>query len=712
MVAAARVVMQPLQPRPPKSSKARRGRSGKKRDSALVTENEQPTLIAALKLGCDLAEVFRVARPELASSGGGERSTLTSKELVFPESVEAASRTSVAGWTGLLVRSARASSRAPARRTASAGGGGRKTWKSTVDAAVRQERDRSAPTTFVPSLLRPLSAPLDRPPSPEAAAKHPKPSPHAFPEAVAFPLPPYGASDSESDGGEGGGEAAAVAERPSGARPSSARPSSARGVGRSSTGVGAADFPSRPLSAQGGRSSRPTLQRQASVVEYSRGSARRRGSHGAIKTAPLAKAAAAPEGDKSGGQLKHAKPFVADVRDAIETRALSPRPAVLASCAGDGEALDLRNAGLGDEYAPIVAGALPRRAAQLLRLDVAWNRLGPAALALIARALPGGVEHVDVSGNRGAKAFGPALAEDLGRPLRLASFVCRDGDLRDEGCAQAVDALLGFEGASFLTRLDLGRNAIGDRGCAAVGALLKADVAPLAHLSLDVNSITSDGAAHVLKPLSLTRDAARPHTLVTLDLGHNRVGSPGVAVELLAATFKENTVLAHVSLAANRLTRGDVEALSLALAQNDALLGLHLEGNHAVVDARGYVHWTGDGGDVRGHNRSWSPPVFVSDDAVGLGCRPPRGRGAGGRRSSPSRTPRARSSRSRAPSPSSPGPRRSSRRRGAPRSGATQAPRGGTLAPKRAPKRAAMRRTRRPPRTTTRRRSRPRASPR
>ena len=294
-----------MRPRPP-SSKSRRHRGGKRASTLLSLESDAPALISALKLGGDLAEVFRVARPELAAADaapGGSRAVL---DVGFPRSVEAACKKSAAEWTSLLVRSSRGT--APKRSS------GRRSWKTVIASAVEKKRDLEAPTHFAPSLLRPATAPLERPTPGVATVKTPAAKPHVFPAAPALTLAPL---DSSSD------DDAARAPAP------------------------AADelVAPRPRDVDVAAPRRPTLERQASMVEYARGSARR----------SSAAAAAANAAAKALPKPKPTGRFKRDVEDAMSHRSLSPRPAVLASCAGDDAVLDLSHQGLGDDYAPLLA---------------------------------------------------------------------------------------------------------------------------------------------------------------------------------------------------------------------------------------------------------------------------------------------------------------------------------------------------------------------
>lgn len=170
-----------------------------------------PAIAAALRLGGDLAEVFRIARPHLAfratvrglpipprffppsliptSQVGGSS---LEPELELPATVEQATRKSLAAWTSILVRSVKDERKAKERaataavtETGSADSGcalprprkGRAAQRR--DVAQRCEVARPS-RQFHESLLRPATAPLERPRASAPTPRRRKLAAHAF----------------------------------------------------------------------------------------------------------------------------------------------------------------------------------------------------------------------------------------------------------------------------------------------------------------------------------------------------------------------------------------------------------------------------------------------------------------------------------------------------------------------------------------------------
>ncbi|KAF1786678.1 Leucine-rich repeat domain, L domain-like [Phytophthora cactorum] len=107
---------------------------------------------------------------------------------------------------------------------------------------------------------------------------------------------------------------------------------------------------------------------------------------------------------------------------------------------------------------------------------------------------------------------------------------------------------------------------------------------------------------------------------------------PRAVVTALADSLANNKVLAHLDLSSNRLDLEDCTLLAKQLENNQTLIGLHMSGNCAVMDSRGFLipkaqaHDEEGGGSrrLRDQHKLYSVAIFeeVHSDA-GSGVFPP-----------------------------------------------------------------------------------------
>jgi hypothetical protein len=106
------------------------------------------------------------------------------------------------------------------------------------------------------------------------------------------------------------------------------------------------------------------------------------------------------------------------------------------------------------------------------------------------------------------------------------------------------------------------------------------------------NFITSKGA------INLARALGNNESLQILDASFNAFGSntiigdghkfPSVG-RGLGKMFSSNRTLIHMDLSHNNLSRDDCQAMQESLKINHTLLGLHLSGNQANLDPKGFI---------------------------------------------------------------------------------------------------------------------------
>ena len=210
--------------------------------------------------------------------------------------------------------------------------------------------------------------------------------------------------------------------------------------------------------------------------------------------------------------------------------------------------------------------------------------LGDQGAAAIAQRLGEQIQSLDLTGNSIAAAGCEALGRIRAGNLRSLSLA-KNG-LTDTAVAKLC-AGLGQEGALQLQKLSLAENQI-SRGGRAVGDLLKVQK-QLSFLDLHWNFITGDGALGLFKGLS--KNAANGGALAKLDLSWNCLGNTMATLSMgeLAKALSDDGPLVHLDLSYNSIQADACEILGQGLRQNHTLLGLHLVGNEAAVDAAGFV---------------------------------------------------------------------------------------------------------------------------
>lgn len=205
--------------------------------------------------------------------------------------------------------------------------------------------------------------------------------------------------------------------------------------------------------------------------------------------------------------------------------------------------------------------------ANLLRLDLSGNRIGPAGVRELAgSAFLGGLRELGLSGN---DACGEVLAAPwVGNLTTL--------ELADNGLAAAEVRALAAVGFPQLASLDLSRNPLGEDGAeelakadflsrlchlavsrcglGPVGAevLFAGRLGSLTELDVSFNALGPDGADALAQEGSLTR-------LTALDLAFNDVETAGAEAIAAGEAF---TSLVSLNLAGNRITKPGAEALA------------------------------------------------------------------------------------------------------------------------------------------------------
>ena len=216
-------------------------------------------------------------------------------------------------------------------------------------------------------------------------------------------------------------------------------------------------------------------------------------------------------------------------------------------------------------------------------IDLQANRIGASSLARLASALgsePCFLEGVNLSRNGlGASAI-PAIMQIV-EATKLVSLDLGDNLLKDP----AVETLAGALRANqTLTWLELCKNEISRLGTLALAAMVRTNTT-LTSLGLSWNSIAGESAVALCSALQGNG------SLKTVDLSFNALGNRArpLVSQALSRTLQTNHTLTHLDLSHNHFGQRECRLLGQALNDNHSLMGLHLEGNAAYADSRGFL---------------------------------------------------------------------------------------------------------------------------
>ncbi|GMF24386.1 unnamed protein product [Phytophthora lilii] len=276
-------------------------------------------------------------------------------------------------------------------------------------------------------------------------------------------------------------------------------------------------------------------------------------------------------------------------------------------------------------------------------LNLSHNRIGDVVAARLITAAAtasgqgaSGLQQLNLSHNALATASSRALSELLRRSRTLTSLNLSHTGLRDREIQQLCESLTPNQ---TVVRLHLSENRFGTPGMLAVARFLEEN-ARIEELYLAWNQLRGVGALKIVEALKFHA------SLRVCDLSWNALSSSGASsgsgsgsssgssggvlrpravVTALADSLANNKVLAHLDLSSNRLDLEDCTLLAKQLESNQTLIGLHMSGNCAVMDSRGFLipkiqaHDEDGGGSrrLRDQHKLYSIAVFeeVHSDA-------------------------------------------------------------------------------------------------
>jgi Ran GTPase-activating protein (RanGAP) involved in mRNA processing and transport len=280
---------------------------------------------------------------------------------------------------------------------------------------------------------------------------------------------------------------------------------------------------------------------------------------------------------------KHEKaadsPVCAYLTKVKENRLVPGTVGMLSKCRTQ-QSLDLSHYSIGNIYADALAEGI--RLVKLSRAVFKNNRLSDqGAFDLVNKINPRYLNELDLSENLiGLKTISKICAIIELNFAKLTVLNLDSNNLGDRSTVLMCSVLSNFDK---LTSLGLANNQITEYGASALGKYLK-QTHTLEKLDLHWNSIKGEGAQVLAEALSDN------NSVKVLDLSFNSFSSPaGVPVKSLAKAIRQNIKIYHLDLSNNGFNENDCKVLAEALSFNTTIIGLHMEGNGARIDEKGFL---------------------------------------------------------------------------------------------------------------------------
>ena len=235
---------------------------------------------------------------------------------------------------------------------------------------------------------------------------------------------------------------------------------------------------------------------------------------------------------------------------------------------------------MGDKYAQAFGTGISILD-QTRAINLRNNRLSNKGTLSILENMPTGVKKLNLAGNQ----FGIPGYKKLGKIIRNYEMNLRELSIEgvsggDTG-AQLLCKSIPF--SPDLRFLNISKNQLSDKGAGYLSVLLK-QTTKLNVLFLHWNMIKSKGANDLATALKLNE------ILQVFDASFNSFGQGGSeGAKAFAVMFKKNATLLHLDLSHNHFKEKDCGVLALGLEQNHTILGIHMLGNEAATDEKGFI---------------------------------------------------------------------------------------------------------------------------
>eukprot|EP00831_Metopus_contortus_P064510 TRINITY_DN57734_c0_g1_i1.p1 TRINITY_DN57734_c0_g1~~TRINITY_DN57734_c0_g1_i1.p1 ORF type:complete len:512 (+),score=72.03 TRINITY_DN57734_c0_g1_i1:91-1626(+) len=264
----------------------------------------------------------------------------------------------------------------------------------------------------------------------------------------------------------------------------------------------------------------------------------------------------------------------------IDKQKSIPHPMGITKYNGHPGDLNLHSYKMGDKFAKAFGHGLRHMMPEVL--NISDNRLSKEGSEYIIKNLKPSIKLLNLSdniiGSRGAALLGDFIKQ---KAMHLRVINLENTQLGDLGTIQLCQSLVDHPRIS---ELNLAKNRISDLSCQALADMID-ETFNLVNLNLHWNTIGGEGALLFLK-------ASIHHgNLKIVDLSWNSLGSTrkkGFATGLANLLVNQDNFI-HLDLSHNNIKAEDCNIIAEGLAENHTLWGLHMIGNEAQVDSKGFL---------------------------------------------------------------------------------------------------------------------------
>jgi hypothetical protein len=234
---------------------------------------------------------------------------------------------------------------------------------------------------------------------------------------------------------------------------------------------------------------------------------------------------------------------------------------------------------MGNHLAKAFSASLPMLSHPVVMLNLADNRLTKVGLdSILGNLRMEGLQGLNLSRNDISESI-DALSCIVEKSKTLRILTLEDCNLTDKTMTPLCAALYDSD---TITNLNLSKNHMGERAAEKIAKFLS-DSISIQLCSLSWNRIGGKTAALICEGLKSSVE------LDEIDLSWNAFGRGDDGAHALADALAANSVLKHCDLRHNNMNPSECAILAEGLESNHTLIGLHLAGNCAVLDGRGFL---------------------------------------------------------------------------------------------------------------------------
>jgi hypothetical protein len=282
-------------------------------------------------------------------------------------------------------------------------------------------------------------------------------------------------------------------------------------------------------------------------------------------------------------RLHHLQPQtpISSYLSKLNERNLVPIPMGLIKKHGACENLDTSNFSMGDHYAEAMAEGF--KSLKVRKVNLKNNGLSDSSTCkIVANLDPKYCTELNIAENHiGIRTIEAICKICASQISRLQTLNLESNGLCDKHITVLCSSLLACDR---LRELFLSRNKISEEGAISLASYVYSTLR-LEKLDLSWNCIRGLGGQKIFKGIEGNE------SIQVLDLSWNSLASPKEesCVQIMAETLQLNKSLVHLDISHNMLESSDCLLLQKSLNENHSILGLHVEGNHADLDTKGYL---------------------------------------------------------------------------------------------------------------------------